>query len=448
MLKKQIIFLLLSPYILFASELAGAAAVPPVESIAGSPAVIKLDADIIEMKILEFQKSHYMNGAVAVAQGPATLYAKGFGVADHSTRQLCTKDTQFFIGSVTKQFTAAALLHVLWNSNPSMEALKVALQQPLVNFLPETHPIWGGSMPEWAKRITLHHLLTHTSGIASFTALPSFQSVVGNAISAVELANMFKNEPLNFEPGAKYEYSNSGYFLLGEVVVQLSGKTLSQYLSINFFTPLNMRNSLMPKDGSGKTMKESGDYPTLARGYYCDIEPTSPMFEIEKYYDNTFLNGAGGIVSTVSDLLIWNYKLHHNMVLPEEVTELMLSEHVQMDPQKKSIYYCYGIMKLKFANGDVFTHSGSVEGFSTVMEYLPHDQVSFVAFKNLRVGDAALNAIVEQEYNNPDLKNIKDKKELCDKVETAIEEKFPGFRAAKKRHELMYLKDIVNLETK
>jgi len=91
---------------------------------------------LIPRKIQEFQKAHIMNGAIAVAQGGETIYASGFGIADHLTNQLCTKDTQFFIASITKQFTAAALLHVLWHKNPSIESLKAALYTPLSHYLP------------------------------------------------------------------------------------------------------------------------------------------------------------------------------------------------------------------------------------------------------------------------------------------------------------------------
>ena len=335
---------------------------------------------------------------------------------------------------------------VLWHRDPSIEALKVALQLPLSNYLPASDSIWAGSMPEWATRVTLHQLLTHTSGIASYTALTSFESVVGKPISVVELTSMFKNEPLNFEPGEKFHYCNSGYFLLSEVVARLAGKTLSQYLTEAFFTPLGMHKTFMPEVGSGRTMKESGDYPNLARGYNCGIEPNSPMVEIEKYFDSTFSNGAGAIVSTVGDLVIWNYSLHNNMALPKEVTELMLTEHVLMDPENQTAYYCYGIMKTKYSNGDVFTHIGRVAGFFTTIAYRPHDQLSFVAFTNIRVGTTVINAAFDEEYKR--LSHIENETDLNAAVDQAMEERFPGFLAIKKSHELMKLKDIVTLDTK
>jgi len=333
-------------------------------------------------------------------------------------------------------------LHVLWKKNLSIEALKTALQLPLNNYLPASDSIWSGSMPEWATKVTLHQLLTHTSGIASYSDQQSFQSLVGNSISAVELANMFKNEPLNFEPGKEFHYCNSGYFLLGEVVARESGKTLSKYLADNFFTPLSMNHTFMPEVGSGKTMKKSGDYPNLARGYNCGVAPNSLMVEIEKYFDNTFLNGVAGVVSTVSNLICWNYKLHHNMVLPPEVTELMLSGHVPMDPENSMVYYCYGIIKVKYPKGDVFTHGGDLYGFSTTLTYRPHDQLSFVAATNVVVSTPEIEAAQAQEHEN--LKHIKNQNQYMATVDALMEGKFPGFIEAKKRHALMTFWDLIN----
>ena len=149
---------------------------------------------LIPRKIQEFQKAHVMNGAIVVAKGGETVYANGFRIADHFTNQLCTKDTQFFIASITKQFTAAALLHVLWHRDPSIELLKAALHSPLINYLPANDSIWSGSIPEWAEKVSLHHMLTHTSGIPA----PSFQKNESTVIPPAEVIKTLKDKPLLF----------------------------------------------------------------------------------------------------------------------------------------------------------------------------------------------------------------------------------------------------------
>jgi len=410
-----------------------------IESLSAS----EISAETITSKGEQFQQSHIINGAIAIKQNNTEMYANHCGTADHVTNKSYTTNTRFFIGSVTKQFTAAALLHVLWHKHTSIESLKESLHKPLSNYLPTSDSIWAGSMPEWANEVTLHQLLTHTSGIACYSDQPNFLNLVGQPISTVELTNIFKNEPLNFKPGERFHYCNSGYFLLGEVVARLSGKDLSDYLKEHFFTPFEMLDTFMPKVGSGKIMKESGEYPNLARGYNCGVEPNSPMVEIEKYFDNTFLNGVAGIVSTSNNLLIWNHKLYHNMVLPREVTELMLSEHVPMDPENSMVYYCYGIVKVKYPNGDVFTHGGDLYGFSTTLAYRPHDQLSFVASTNIIVSTREIQELQEKEHEN--LKHIKNQREYITKLNATIENTFPGFLAALENHRLIRLDELVDL---
>ncbi|MEI7493314.1 MAG: serine hydrolase domain-containing protein [Alphaproteobacteria bacterium] len=395
----------------------------------------------IPRKIQEFQKAHVMNGAIAVAQGGETVYANGLGIADHFTNQLCTKDTQFFIASITKQFTAAALLHVLWHRDPSIELLKAALHSPLINYLPANDSIWSGSIPEWAEKVSLHHMLTHTSGIPA----PSFEKDESTVISPAEVVKTLKDKSLLFEPDTKYQYSYAGYFLLSEIIARLAEKSLSQYLNDHFFKPLGLHNTFMPETGTCRTMKASGDYPNLARGYTC-FENSLPI-ETETYGRNALLCGAGGLVSTVTDLLKWNENLYGNKVLPSEVTDLMLKEHVEIDAEDTPSYYCYGIIKIKYTNGDVFKHDGGMDGFISTLQYKPCNKLSFVALANFNIYYCQkFGQAFDEEYKR--FSHIKNQTDLNAAVDQAMEERFLGFLAIKKSHELMKLKDIVTLDTK
>lgn len=395
----------------------------------------------ISRKIQEFQKTHVMNGAIAVAQDEETIYANGFGIADHLTNQLCTKDTQFFIASITKQFTAAALLHVFWHRDPSIEYLKAALHSPLMNYLTANDSIWSGSMPEWAEKVTLHHLLVHTSGIPG----PSFEKDETTLIPPAEVIKTLKDKPLLFEPDTKYQYSYAGYFLLSEIIARLAEKSLSQYLNDHFLKPLGMHNTFMPETGTCRTMKASGDYPNLARGYTC-FENSLPI-ETETYGRNALLCGAGGLVSTVTDLLKWNENLYGNKIFPIEVTKLMLSEHIRIDSEDTTSHYCYGIIKIKYKNGDVFKHDGGMAGFISTLQYRLCDKLSFVALANFNIYYyQKFTQAFEEEYKR--FSDIKNQTDLNAAVGQAMEEKFPGFFATQKRHELMKLKDIVTLDTK
>jgi CubicO group peptidase (beta-lactamase class C family) len=396
---------------------------------------------LIPRKIQGFQKTHAMNGAIAIAQGGETVYANGFGIADHFTNQLCTKDTQFFIASITKQFTAAALLHALWHKDPSIESLKAALHSSLINYLSANDSIWTGSAPEWADKVTLHHLLTHTSGIPG----PNFQKDESTVILPAEVIRTLKDKPLLFEQGTKYQYSYAGYFLLSEIIARLAGKSLSQYLNDQFFKPLGMHTTFMPETGTCRTMKTSGDYPNLARGYTYFKNLLS--VETETYGRNALLCGAGGLVSTVTDLLKWNENLYGNKIFPIDVTEHMLSEHVQIDSEDAPSYYCYGIIKIKYKNGDVFKHDGGMAGFISTMQYRPCDKLSFVALANFNIYYCQkFSQAFDEEYKR--FSHIKNHTDLNATIDQAMEERFPGFLAIKKSHTLMQLKDLVTLNTK
>ncbi len=206
-----------------------------------------------------------------------------------------------------------------------------------------------------------------------------------------------------------------------------------------------MHNTFMPETGTCRTMKTSGDYPNLARGYTC-FENSLPI-ETETYGRNALLCGAGGMVSTVSDLLKWNENLYGNKVFPSEVAELMLREHVEIDTEDAPSYYCYGIIKIKHTNGDLFKHDGGMAGFISTLQYRPCDKLSFVALANFNIYYyQKFTQAFDEEYKR--LSHIKNKIDLNAAVDQAMEEKFPGFLTIKKSHELMQLKDIVTLDTK
>src|SRR5581483_10563618 len=134
--------------------------------------------------------------------------------------------TKFRIGSVTKQFTAAAIMKLA-------EEGKLATTDPLAKYFPE--------VPQ-AQKITLRHLLTHTSGLGSYPDRPTFFAGVQKPIASLDLVASMKNDPPEFEPGTRFKYCNSGYFLLGEIVAKVSGKSLADYLRTAFFEPLGMKD--------------------------------------------------------------------------------------------------------------------------------------------------------------------------------------------------------------
>lgn len=181
-------------------------------------------------QLLQAQYKPNGSGAtVLVAQKGQIIYHKAFGMANLELDVSMKTDHVFRIGSVTKQFTAAAILQLA-------EQGKLSLQDELIKFVPD--------YPTQGKRITVEHLLNHTSGIKSYTGMAEWNAAVQRKdFTPSELVDYFKNQPMDFEPGAQWKYNNSGYILLGFIIEKVSGQPYSQYVTEHFFKPLGMHNS-------------------------------------------------------------------------------------------------------------------------------------------------------------------------------------------------------------
>src|SRR4051794_35370370 len=184
-------------------------------------------AERVTTRLRELTKDGSSGIAVLVARDGKILFQEGFGFADVARKTPVTAETKFRIGSVSKQFTAAAILRLA-------EEKKLALTDPLAKFFPD--------FPRGSE-ITLRHLLTHTSGIHSYTDKPDFLSQVGKFIEPGKLIASFKNDPPDFAPGAGFHYNNSAYFLAGEIVAKVSGQPYADYLRATFFEPLGMKDT-------------------------------------------------------------------------------------------------------------------------------------------------------------------------------------------------------------
>nr|MCU0366897.1 beta-lactamase family protein [Bacteroidales bacterium] len=184
--------------------------------------------------------------AALVAKDGQIIYKKAFGMADLELNVPMQPDMVFRIGSITKQFTAVAILQL-------MEQGKLSLQDDITKYIPD--------YPTHGYNITIEHLLTHTSGIKSYTNVPEFQKYVRQDMKPEEAINTFRNLPMEFAPGTKWNYNNSGYFLLGYIIEKVSGKTYQEYIEENFFKPLGMTGSCYGNDSRIIKNRASGYQP-------------------------------------------------------------------------------------------------------------------------------------------------------------------------------------------
>ncbi|MEO7802448.1 MAG: serine hydrolase [Ginsengibacter sp.] len=292
--------------------------------------------------------------ALLVAKDGNVLYKKGFGYADVKNKIAITPDTKFRIGSVTKQFTAAAILKLQENK-------QLNVNDKLSKFIPD--------FPH-GNDVSIHHLLTHTSGIHSYTNKEGFIDKVTTAISPDTLVNAIKKDSFDFKPGDRWMYNNSGYFILGYIISKVSGMSYNEYLKRTFFDPLNMKNTGVYH--AGITLEHEAKGLAKKDGQYTEGLD----------WDMSWAGGAGALYSTVDDLLKWNQALYNGKVLSKQSFDATITPVVLNSGEKATPYYGYGLGISKYRGENVISHSGGLNGFLTQLAYFPDEKLSVVMFTN------------------------------------------------------------------
>lgn len=302
-----------------------------------------------EYKVKEF------NGTILLMQKGKVIYKKAFGMADREWNIPNTADTKFRIGSVTKQFTAACILLLA-------EQGKLSVDDHLNKYIPD--------YPK-GDSITIHMLLNHTSGIKNYTDLPEFWPKAILPLSTDSMIALFKNKPLDFSPGTKWNYSNSGFFLLGVIVEKVSGKNFTAYLEENIIQKAGLKNTGMDRLDSVLAFRAKG-YDKNRQGVWQQ----AMYISMEGPYS------AGAMVSTVEDLYLWTKALHSNRVLSAASTQKM------MTPYMNNYGYGIGIDSLKTHKR--VSHNGGIPGFASYLAYYPADDLCVAVISNNGSNSTAL----------------------------------------------------------
>jgi len=315
-----------------------------------------LTADFDAMLKAKFKPGE--SGAVAlVAKAGKPIYRQAFGMADMENNIPMRPEHVFEVGSITKQFTAVSILML-------MEQGKLKLDDPVTKFIP--------SFPMHGHTITIHHLLTHTSGIKSYTGMEKWTKTWRQDMKPMEMIDLFKNEPMDFAPGEKWSYNNSAYFMLGYIIEVVSGIPYPEFLEKNIFTPLGLKNTYY---GS-----QSKIIRNRAQGYQKQGE-----FVNAEYLSFTQPYSAGSILSNVDDLLTWQLAVNANKLLKKETYQLAFTP-VKLNNGKPQEYgYGWGIGDV---NGSAtIEHSGGIFGFATNEIYLPKEDMYVVLLTNCDCSD-------------------------------------------------------------
>jgi len=346
------------------------AVLPPV--IRGADKASELDTYLTAAHdVQKFQ------GAVLVARNGQPILEKGYGMADIELGVPNQPDNKFLIGSITKQFTATAIMQL-------QEQGKLDVDDPISAYLPD-YP------KPTADRVTLRHLLSHTSGIPSYTDNASFMANRTIDMPLDSLMARFDRLPLQFEPGTKWYYSNSGYVVLGAIIEKVSGESYEDYLREHIFEPLGMQNTgychndrIITGRAQGYTIDNDGNISNAP-----EIAMTIPF-------------SAGALYSTVGDLLKWDRALYTDKVLSKKSLQEMWTPVLNE--------YGYGWTISDKSGHRRIEHSGGIDGFSADIARYPDDRLTIIVLGNNEAVSAAklemqLAAIMfDQPYDVPVIK--------------------------------------------
>jgi len=294
-------------------------------------------------------------GAVLIAKNGKILYKNGYGLADIGFGIPVTTATKFRIGSITKQFIGAAILKL-------QEEGKISVQDKLAKFIPD--------FPR-GDEVTIHHLLTHTSGIHSYTSRPDFIKLATVSASTQEMIDIIRKDTFDFNPGDQFRYNNSGYFILGYVIEKITGKPYGEYLKEAIFTPLGMKNTGVHTPG---VILENE-----ATGYAIN----NGRFEKSLNWDMSRAGGAGSLYSTVEDLYLWDEALFNGKVLKPQSLQAAFTPVVLNNGGKPQEFdYGYGWTISEMRNLKFISHGGGLHGFLSQIIRQPEDSLTVVVLTN------------------------------------------------------------------
>jgi CubicO group peptidase (beta-lactamase class C family) len=302
---------------------------------------------------------HSVSYAVGVERTGTVIVAKGYGMADLESNVPATARTIYRLGSITKQFTASAIMQLV-------EQGKVHLDDEITDFLPD--------YPTQGYHVTIEHLLTHTSGIKSYTGLGErFWNVSARDLSHDEMLNLFENEPFDFAPGEKYMYNNSAFYLLGMIIEKVSGEPYDEYLEAHIFEPLAL--------SSTSYCHEDNIIVGRAQGYRRE----DGEFLNDKPISMNTPGAAGALCSTVGDLMQWQDAFNQGRVVSPASRQRMITPETLNDGSKTQYGFGLGIGDLD--GHAMISHGGGINGFSTQLNYFPDDNLTVVVLANAEGSD-------------------------------------------------------------
>ncbi|AVR44414.1 hypothetical protein C7S20_03595 [Christiangramia fulva] len=332
------------------------------------PVTLKGKAEKVDSIMADYDRNDAPGCAVGVVQDGKLIFAKGYGMADLEHDAPITPETNFYLASVSKQFTAFAVALLA-------DEGKLSLDDDIRKWIPE--------LPDYGQTITIKNLLHHTSGLRDFLALLSIAGRPNDGrLTTNETLNIIsRQQELNFQPGTEYLYSNTGYFLLGVLVERVSGQSLKEFAEKHIFGPLGMKrttyrdnHNMLIEDRAMAYEKDS----TSGFGYQLNM----PGFDVV---------GSGGVYSNIEDLARWADNLESHKVGGEKVANMMLTRGILKNGD--TLDYALGLGIGDYRGLRTVGHGGAYEGYRTYLRRFPDYNFTVITLCNRRDGNAGKRAL-------------------------------------------------------
>lgn len=310
------------------------------------------DSKIDSLIQTEFKDKDGPGGVFMVSKNGKEIYLKAFGKANLELNVDLTTGSIFQLGSMTNQFTSVAILML-------EEQGKLSVNDSISKYIPD--------YPN-GNKITIHHLLTHTSGIKDFTKMKSLRDIAQKEMTPSMMVDFFKNEPVDFAPGEKFDYNNSGYFLLGYIIELTSGETYEDFIEKRIFQKIGMANSYYNTDRQVIKNRASG-YHKKENGY---VNKTIISYSVPF--------ASGSLMSTAGDMLKWKNALNQNLLLNANTIKKAFMKYRLNN--KEEFTYGYGWHIRDINRTPTREHGGSIFGFKSMGVYIPSKDIYVLGLSN------------------------------------------------------------------
>jgi D-alanyl-D-alanine carboxypeptidase len=318
-----------------------------------SPPATQDLASRIDASIAPAFQADAPGATVIVVKDGKTVLRRAYGMADTAKQVKMTPEMVLRLGSITKQFTSTGILMLA-------EEGKLSLDDDITKHLPD--------YPTKGKKITIEHLLTHTSGIVSYTSKPGYMVTMAQDFSVAQMIDSFKNDPLEFESGSSYRYNNSGYLLLGAIIEKVSGQPYAKFVEQRIFVPLGMTRTAYEGFERTKGPVAAG-HTRLEKGF----GPARPLSMTQPY-------AAGSLVSTVDDLARWDAAIGAGRLLKPASWQKAFTPYRLLDGSTAN--YGYGWQTSTVMGAPMIGHGGGINGFATYAMRLPEQKVYVAVLTN------------------------------------------------------------------